>query len=88
MARTVITFRVESDPVADLLAAWECVARELPKRHGVSFRDLDRRMSAIVEGEAPVSAPDVHDLGEAMLIVTPPREMVAIVAEARRLGVI
>lgn len=88
MACCDFTVSVESDPVQDLLVDWERIVTALARRHGDTFRDLDRRMSAIAEGETTVSAPEVHDLGEAFLIVTPPREMTAIVADARRLGVI
>jgi hypothetical protein len=88
MARTMLTVSIECDLINDFLADWERVGRELPRRHGAAFRALDRRMSAIQEGEAPVSDTEWHDLGEANFIITAPREMVEVVAEARRLGVI
>jgi len=88
MAQLTMTFSIERDPVIDLLEDWARVGRALAARHGSAFRALDRRMSDIEEGETLISEPEVHDLGEAMLIVTPPREMVEVVAEARRLGVI
>lgn len=86
--QAVVIVSIESDPVTDLMEDWERIGHALASRHGPAFRALDRRMCAIEEGEVAVSAPEVHDLGEATLIVTPPREMVEVVAEARRLGVI
>lgn len=87
-SKTHLTISIENDPVHDLLRDWERISRALASRRGDAFRRLDRRMTSIQEGEVAVSSPQVHDLGEATLIVTPPQEMIDVVAEARRLGVI
>jgi len=88
MARTQLSFSVETDGMLDAIADLERVSEALPRRHGAAFRDLDRRLCAIFEGDIAITPPDVRYLGDGIFVAVLPIELSALLATARRIGVI
>lgn len=87
MARTSIAFTFETDLIQDAVDTCLRIHDALAKRHGQRFRDLERRMEALV---------DLDDWGEiefariewGRFVMTVPPALSAIIQEARDLGVI
>lgn len=86
MAQIELTFQIEMEYTRDAIAELAIIHERLTRRHGAPFRDLDRRIEAIVEGG--FSAPEIHYLGAGIICVVVPVEIEAVIRDARILGVI
>lgn len=83
-----MTLTLETELVTDVVEALKRVHARLPGRHGVAFRRLDSRLSRILDGERAVESPQLRALGDGRFVAMPPRQLLDIVDEAARLGVI
>ncbi len=88
MTQTVMTLTLETELVDDLINALKRTHTRLASRHGAAFRRLDRRLDRILSGERAIEAPQLRALGDGRFVVIPPRQLMDIVDEAARLGVI
>lgn len=87
MAQTIITVSVETELLADALAELDHIMSRLAFRHGEAFRDVERRIARLIDGAEPLSGFGMADLGPGRLVLLPPSELAAVIADARRLGV-
>lgn len=85
MPDTLMKFRIESDAVVDAARELSTLAEALRSRHGDAFRALLRRIEAI---EAAKFEPVIRTTDDGAIILTPPAEWTAILAEARKHGVL
>jgi hypothetical protein len=87
MARTHVVITIESEPIADIAASLALIHERLTHRHGDRFRALERRVERVCAGE--LTEPFlVRQLEPDRLVLTPSGELLDIVADARKLGVI
>lgn len=70
-----------TDAIRDLSMAYDAVIH----RHGEAFRHLERRIEELVEAPSGV---ELSAIADGRFVITPPAEWMAILAEAKRLGVI
>lgn len=84
MAKEPVHFDTSAlqDAVDELLEAHEALAA----LHGEPYRALEARIDALVRKDLP--GPEVHRLVGGPLMLSPPEEVQAILAEARRLGIL
>lgn len=80
-----LTLKFETELVADLVAQLCRIEDALRFRHGDAFRALERRIEAFTEQPSTVS---FQALDAEISIATPPRELVELIQEAERLGII
>lgn len=85
MTSPVLTFHFETELVQDALSEVEALFRRLVKRHGDEYRKLERRIEGVLENFKHLDFGD-YPLGASRYIITPPREVIEIIEEARRLG--
>lgn len=86
MARLRLSLAVETDLVHDCIADLRLVHEALTHRHGASFRNLERRIESIEEEDAGTFGfPEVEP---GRMVMTPPKRWVALISEAKILGVI
>ena len=85
MAQLRMTLTAETSFIQDAIVTVSRVHDALSRRHGQRFRALDRRIEAIAEG---FTVPEPVHLGDCIFCFPAPPEFVAIIAEARALGVI
>jgi hypothetical protein len=84
-----LTLTLETEALDDALRDLELIARRLAGRHGAVFRDLDRRVAQLNEHGIEAETWDaLRELESCRFVVVPPPEIVALLADARRLGVI
>lgn len=81
-----ITF--ETDLIWDALATAVVITERLRTRHGDRFRQLERRIEAFAFGPGAWAPGDHFEIEGGHYILAAPSEIMAIIAEARRLGVI
>ncbi|WP_037437154.1 hypothetical protein [Sinorhizobium fredii] len=86
MARLTSNLSVETDVMSDALAELQEVHSRLAKRHGDSFRKLDRAIEQLLETSEDIV--EVHWLGDGKVLVSPTGRFTEILREARRLGVV
>lgn len=87
MAQTGLVIIAETDLIADIAATLALIHQRLAGRHGETFRALERRLDAVARGELDSGFP-VHQLEPGRLILAPSAQLLALVADARALGVI
>lgn len=85
MADALMKLRIESDAVVDAARELNALSDTLRNRHGEAYRALLRRIDAI---EVVTFEPIIKTTDDGAIIMTPPAEWTAILAEARKLGVI
>ncbi len=86
MAVIVEVLRLEDDLVVDACNELKAITSALPKRHGDRFRVLERRLQALSQN---IGEPSLERLIDSLIfVVVPPPEWMAIIREARELGVI
>lgn len=85
MAVVVLQLHAELDLAFDALGDLARVRDALFSRHGERFRDLQRDIERLDEAQLTFSDP--HDLGEGRFLFEPPKEIAALLARARDLGV-
>jgi hypothetical protein len=86
MARVVLSLSCETELVTDCIADLQRAHEALTHRHGAAFRDLERRIEQIEPGDG--DGFDFPEIEPGRMVMTPPPRWVALVAEARALGVI
>lgn len=86
MARVRLALVCETDLVHDCIADLRRVHEALTHRHGAAFRDLERRIESIEEEDAGTFGFPEVEAGR--MVMTPPPRWVALIAEAKTMGVI
>jgi hypothetical protein len=79
----------ETDLIDDAMASLLLLHRRLAARHGEVFRELDRRVAVFIDAEEPIRPTGEArwiDATHGVLLV--PRELLVLLAEGKRLGVI
>lgn len=87
MAKVNANLLFEMDAMGDAIAELSAVFQSLATCHGRVYRDLERRIEALVEGENGIGEPEFHKLGGGRFVVTPGGELKEILRDARALGV-
>jgi hypothetical protein len=88
MAKLVLAFAVEMDLVRDCLDDLMRIHEALTYRHGDRFRSLERRIEAVEEDLTGTEAFGWPEIEPGRMVMTPPPRWVALIEEARALGVI
>ena len=86
MATLNLVLTAEMDEIRDALALLQEIHARLAKRHGDSFRNLDRAIEAFIQ--KPADCVEAHWLGGGKIVAAPKGPLTEIFQEARRLGVI
>lgn len=87
MAKVIMTLTAEMDLLTDAIRDIERIFIRLATCHGAQYRDLERRIEAMVQ-DAAYSDPKSHDLGGGRFLFEPPVKFKVIISDARKLGVI
>lgn len=88
MAQLVVSLTAEMELIHDAIADVERIFRALATCHGQQYRDLEKRIECLLEGETKVSDPVTHYIGGGRIVVEPFPEFKSIVRDAREMGVI
>lgn len=88
MAALTITLEAETDLIQDAIGDIQWIFSLLARRHGEQFRELERRIERLMEGQLEMSPPRAEPLGDCRWIFLPPPELTAIIRDAKALGVI
>jgi len=88
MAATTVTLIAETELFQDAIADVQRVFEALATRHGPQFRALERRIEDVIEERRPLSAPKFHHIGDGHYVIAPPVEIMAIIRDAKKTGVI
>lgn len=85
-----LTVRFEMEAVTEACADINRTCVALAHRHGEVFRQLERDILAMAESinAGSVPAPDLHDLGDGIVVFAPPKPIPDLLRRARQLGVI
>lgn len=87
MAVVALTITAEFDLLYDAVDTVERAHRALATRHGAAFRDLERKIEALMEapdwGEVPMA-----DLEPGRVVFFVPEKLAELITDARALGVI
>lgn len=86
MAGLTVDVVFETDLIGDAVAEVLHIHEALGRRHGDRFRQLERRIEALADGE--IGTLGMIDLEPCRFVVTPPASLSSIIADARALGVI
>lgn len=84
MARLISRLVLETEPIQDAIQEIMLASEALPRRHGVRFRDLERRIAGLDTSDITT---ELHDLGDGRFTCTS-RVLTDLICDARALGVI
>lgn len=87
MAQTLLSISCETDLVLDCIADLQRVLEALVTRHGDRFRDLERRIERLNADDFSNDR-DFPEIEPGRMVMVPPPRWVALVDEARAMGVI
>lgn len=88
MAQMTMMLNFEMDLIGDAAADLKAVFRALAHKHGAPYRALERRIEALIDGEAEFGKPEFHRIDGSRFVVAPGGELKSILQDARALGVI
>lgn len=88
MASLDLSLTVETDLVWDAINTAMIVVERLRSRHGDRFRVLERRFEAFAFQPEPWAAGEHAEIEPGRFVLAPPPELMSLISEARRLGVI
>lgn len=87
MSRAGCGLCFETDLLWDVVNSLQIVHRRLASRHGDPFRALERKLAGCADLLTRETI-GFADIGDGVVVMTPPPALVALVDEARALGVI
>lgn len=86
MVTTSLALVCEMDLMDDAIRSLSYAMGMLSCRHGVEYRDYERRLSALLD--APLTDCTFMELEPGRMVIVPPKEWRAMVTEGVSLGVI
>lgn len=87
MARLVVHLTAETELIHDALDSLQRLHAALARRHGDSFRRLERDLDATLTSLQPAEIGHQH-LAAATFVLTPPAAWLDLIARGHRLGVL